>query len=73
MEEAYTQCDRIAILNNGQFAAIGSPIELIQTYCPQQRLFLKYAGEKVVAQLKNIPDIKNLTFKHYPPATSLKL
>ncbi|AFI29810.1 ABC transporter ATP-binding protein [Bacillus stercoris] len=73
MEEAYTQCDRTAILNNGKFAALGTPVDLIQTHCPQQRLFLKYTDQKKVAQLKNIPEIKKSSIKTLPIGYELEI
>ncbi|MDS9996237.1 ABC transporter ATP-binding protein [Bacillus atrophaeus] len=73
MEEAYTQCDRTAILYNGKFAALGTPADLIQTYCPQQRLFLKYAGQKRVEQIKSIPEIKESSIKTLPAGYELEI
>lgn len=41
MEEAASLCDRVAIIDQGQVVATGTPAELINTYCPTKSVRFK--------------------------------
>jgi ABC-2 type transport system ATP-binding protein len=60
MEEAAALCDRIIILDQGQILAEGSPAELVQTYCP---------GQRISFSCQNRSQIRDLTKLSFPITT----
>lgn len=74
MEEAYTQCDRIAVLHQGQFVALDTPDNLIQQHSPQQRLFIRHSSKPDYNQLKNnIEGITHLAIKELSTGYELEI
>ncbi len=60
MEEAAALCDRIIILDQGQILAEGSPAELVQRYCP---------GQRILFSCKNSRDLHDLDKLSFPIST----
>jgi len=60
MEEAAALCDRIIILDQGQILAEGSPAQLVQTYCP---------GQRIAFSCQNRSQIRDLTKLSFPITT----
>ncbi|HEY4686323.1 MAG TPA: ABC transporter ATP-binding protein [Dehalococcoidia bacterium] len=56
MDEAEHLCDRIAVINQGRVAALGSPQHLIANYAPEIRVSFDYAGNDV-DWLERTPDV----------------
>lgn len=63
MEEAYTQCDRVAILHKGKIAALDTPDNLVQEYSPKQTLFLKLKNNPDTGSLNDINEIMSFSTK----------
>jgi lipooligosaccharide transport system ATP-binding protein len=45
MDEAEQLCDRLVVMDNGRFAAEGSPLDLIRQYSTREVVELRFAGE----------------------------
>jgi lipooligosaccharide transport system ATP-binding protein len=45
MDEAEQLCDRLVVMDNGKFAAEGSPLELIRQYSTREVVELRFPGE----------------------------
>lgn len=62
MDEADRLCDRLAIVDHGKIAAMGTPRELKDTVPGQDVLTVQYfseATDELVAALKALPDVKD--------------
>ncbi len=60
MEEAAALCDRIIILDHGQILAEGSPGDLVQQYCP---------GQRISFSCQNKGQLRDLTSLSFPIST----
>src|SRR3954470_16233195 len=45
MDEAEQLCDRLVVMDNGRFAAEGSPLDLIREYSTREVVELRFSGE----------------------------
>ncbi|MEI6044892.1 MAG: ATP-binding cassette domain-containing protein [Chloroflexota bacterium] len=51
MEEAEVLCNRVAIMDNGQIVALGTPAQLIQQYATEQTIICRFEGKAIEANL----------------------
>lgn len=66
MPEVQEICDRIAIIDNGRLAAIGSEEELLEVVTDYKTIYMETTGlesisQKVTNSLKSIPDVRHVS------------
>ena len=67
MDEADRLCDRLAIVDHGKIAALGTPRELKDTVPGQDMLtvqFLHTVSDELLAALKALPEVREATREH---------
>lgn len=63
MEEASVLCDRVAIMENGQIVALGTPAQLIAQYASEQSIGCRFGetGQLLSqATVRNLPGVTNV-------------
>lgn len=60
MEEAQALCDRLGIMHKGKMLAVGSPLDLINTYLPEQLIVYETTTKPDVAALERLPGVVNV-------------
>lgn len=60
MEEAQALCDRLGIMHKGQMLAVGTPLELINRYLPEQLIVYEVPTKPDVAALEQLPGVINV-------------
>jgi ABC-2 type transport system ATP-binding protein len=63
MEEAQMLCERVAIMDNGRIAALGTPEQLIRQYAPGQAIDCRYA--------EGSPQLDETVLRALPGATEV--
>jgi ABC-2 type transport system ATP-binding protein len=57
MEEAERLCDRVAIIDRGRIADIGTPAELIRRHCPEQTIVIATAAQSGAERFRALPQV----------------
>jgi ABC-2 type transport system ATP-binding protein len=61
MEEAERLCDRVAIIEHGRIADIGTPESLVQRHCPERTVVLSTDDPAAEERLRSIPRFEAIT------------
>ena len=61
MEEAERLCDRVAIIEHGRIADIGTPESLVQRHCPERTVVLSTDDPTAEERLRAIPRFEAIT------------
>lgn len=73
MEEAEALCNRVAIMNQGKLIALGTPDELIHTYC-SEKIIRFYTEDKCDAKwIESFPEISTAFLEHTSGRTKVAL
>jgi ABC-2 type transport system ATP-binding protein len=59
MEEAERLCDRVAIIDRGRIADIGTPAELIRRHCPEQTIVIATAAPSGAERFRALPPVES--------------
>jgi ABC-2 type transport system ATP-binding protein len=60
MEEAEKLCDRVAILDHGRLADIGTPGALVRRHCPERTVFVTTGDATAAARFRALPQVHSV-------------
>lgn len=62
MEEAERLCDRVAVIDHGRIIAMGTPVELVRSYCPERTVIFQTTVEVGGTAFDRVPGIETVRF-----------
>jgi ABC-2 type transport system ATP-binding protein len=60
MEEAERLCDRVAILDHGRLADIGTPAELVRRHCPERTVVVTTGDAAAASLFRALPQVESV-------------
>ncbi len=61
MEEAERLCDRVAIIEHGRLIEMGTPAELVERHCREQRVVFSSEEHGVAERFRDVPSVHSVT------------